>query len=362
MFKYLRKIDLNQLKYKIGLNYINIAIYLLFFQLVVQPFLYNNYSDLYLEFNNYFFIFNFIANIINTSIFGVLVLIKSKSIKYFLYSLTFYSLLIIFFYDVQIALFAISILMFDIVINIFRLLNKDKHIISYTILNILMISLLIFFLNPYMAYVVSNIFFFSIMLIFLKKENISIKRIERSSFTNKKILFSIINNAIKLSDRYSDKILFLSLNITNKSEILPLIIVGGLVVMPIQLVSKILMSTQSKINIKITTIYILPVFTIIIILYYILKIKYNINILDSYLLTFILIILYKFLNAYNIIKYSSSYNTNAFNTKTIYLFCIFASIFFYLILNNISLSANLFFVILLLYFIALTFVQTKGNI
>lgn len=358
----MKPINLDKIKYKIALNYINILIYLLFFQLWVQPYMYTNYSYMYTEFNNMFFLYNFIANILNTSIFGFLILLKKKSINYFLYSLITYSIFLILFIDnIEIYLFTISILAFDIAINILRLQNKDKWIIIFTLLNILLVSYLITIVNPYLAYGVVNIVFFTVLFFITEKGTFSNIKIDYSYKLFSSILLSIFNNIIKISDRYADKVIFLALNITNQYEILPLIIVSGLIVMPMQLVSKILMSTHTRISLdlnnKMIFLIIFTIMTTAIIILQILKIKYNIDILNDYLISFILILLYKFLNSYNIFIYSSNYERSSVNIYTIILFLIFTFVFIYLIFSHTLVSANTYFIILVVYFIILTFLQ-----
>ena len=206
-------------------------------QLLIFPKIFHDYSTIYAEFMKDFYNYSIASIVLNTIAIYQNVKFKNNYILFYLFYL-FYALILYFSTNnIHIIFFALSIYIFEIVKSILRVQKNDLLVGIIFPLQMLLIYIFLNKNTPYLVYGYINIILSLPLLIYYKMLTIKIIKIQIQKFfiASLEIIVNILNKDL-------DKILILNFLAVKDNNILTFIVVFGLMLMPIQLLGKYLVT------------------------------------------------------------------------------------------------------------------------
>ena len=249
------------LKSKLIYSYLNVIVFLIFFQLYFQPELYSVSKEVYANFNKTYYLVSFIVITVNSTLFNFVVSSNKENSVFIILISPLLVLISIFIFNVEQALLIMSIVMYDCTVNINRIFERDDKIVLNTFLSSIVCVILYWYadFSLDMSFVIA---LFVSILISYKELYLCMKYINFVKLTKslKSIFYkSSILTVTKNVERSGDKIIINYLGLS--LGLLPILNLSGLILMPVQTISKVLMTNEiknpfsGKFN-KLTTIFI----------------------------------------------------------------------------------------------------------
>ena len=326
-------------------------------QLLIFPKVFHDYSNIYASFMQDFYNYSIAAIILNTIAFYQYKKYNTNYLLFFIFFILFVLYLVSFTNNIQIVIFSTSIFFYEIVKNILRIQNKDIVLGILFPLNMLLIYLSLHFSNPYLAHIYVNSILSLSVFFYYKMYLVTFVKIPV-----KQVFYNSLDIVLNVLNKDLDKILILNLLINKDNNTLTFIIVFGLILMPIQLLGKYLV-TDEKYNMlfnlkKLSAfVVILSIFSSIASIF-IVDYLYHIDI-SNYTNIIILIILTKMIYSVGYLLFSkqeNEFNINLISIKFVLLFILFLVVY---IVNSSLESLLLCYLMYLILFYSVDYFSNK---
>lgn len=351
---------LNKIKFFQGYIFVfgSAILSVIILQLLIFPKIFHDYSEIYTTFLQHYYNYSITAILLNTIAFYQYKKYDTNYLLFFIFFIFFILYLILFNNDVNIIIFGISIFFYEIIKNILRIKNQDLVLGIIFPLNMLLIYVSLNFSNPYIAHIYINsilslgIFFYYKVYVFTIVK-IPIKKVFYNSL---EIILNILNKDL-------DKILVLNFLLYKESNTLTFIIVFGLILMPIQLLGKYIVTEdryKMLFNIKKITFFVLILAVISsVVSIIIIKYLYHIDV-GNYTSIIILIIITKVVYSIGYLLFSKQ--ENEFNIQLVVIkFMLLIILFCLVYFINVNLESLLLcYLVYMILFYTIDYGYYKG--
>lgn len=328
-------------------------------QLLIFPKVFHDYSSIYASFMQDFYNYSIASIILNTIAFYQYKKYNTNYLLFFIFFTFFIIYLVLFTNNIQVIIFGISIFFYEIIKNILRIQNKDIVLGILFPLNIFLIYLSLNFTNPYLAHIYINSILSLSVFFYYKMYSISFVKIPI-----KQVFYNSLEIVLNILNKDLDKILVLNFLINTENNTLTFIIVFGLILMPIQLLGKYIVTDQrynTLFSLKKVSIFvvILSIFSSIASIF-IIDYLYHIDI-SNYTNIIILIILTKIIYSIGYLLFSkqeNEFDIKLISIKFILLFILFLSV--YIINSSLEVLLWCYFIYLILFY-CVDYIFYKGK-